>query len=106
MPFKSDTIPLRGFQDRRRKLSEEQKKEIRKMYATGRFSLNDLAVIFGVSKKTVLLIVNPHSAAVSRQYSQENWKNWQQTGEKRALIVKEHRRYKHDLFMKGELLYE
>lgn len=58
MPYKSETIPLRGLQDRRRKLTDEQKQLIGKEYETGNWSLNKLAKRFGVSKKTILLIVN------------------------------------------------
>ena len=57
MPYKSEKIKLKGLQDRRRRLTDEQRKQIKELYKTGIPSLNDLAKRFSVSKKTILLIV-------------------------------------------------
>lgn len=61
MPFKAEKIKLPPELDRRRKLSDEQKDEIKHKYDTGYYSLNGLAKEYFVSKKTILLIVNPES---------------------------------------------
>lgn len=103
MPYKSETIPLRGLQDRRRKLTDEQKQLIGKEYETGNWSLNKLAQRFGVSKKTILLIVNPESAERAKQYRKENWKEFQRSKEERTKATREYRRYKQSLYLKGEL---
>ena len=63
MPYKSEKIKLNELQDRRRKLTSNQRKEIKKLYETGLYSLNDLAKRFGCSKKTVLLIVSAYFTA-------------------------------------------
>ena len=52
MPNKSDFIPLPANLDRRRKLSDEQKEEIRHKYATGFYSLNQLAKEYNVRRNT------------------------------------------------------
>lgn len=70
--------------DRRRKLTEKQKEKIKEMYSTGCFSLNDLANRFGISKKTVLLIVNKDSAEKNKKYQQEHWKQWQKADKDRS----------------------
>lgn len=103
MPYKSANIKLKGLQDRRRKLTDEQREEIKDLYGTGNFSLNQLAKRFDVSKKTILLIVNHESAANAKKYRQENWKNWQRTGEEWNAIMREHRRYKQKLYKDGKL---
>ena len=103
MPRKSEKLRLSETQDRRRKLTETQRQEIRDLRSTGLFSLNDLAKRFGVSKKLIILIVNPESAENARQYRKENWRNWQRTGEEWNRVQREHRQYKHDLYLKGEL---
>lgn len=103
MPYKSETIPLRGLQDRRRKLTDEQKQLINEEYKTGSWSLNKLAQRFGVSKKTILLIVNPESAEKAKQYRKENWKEFQRSKEERTKATREYRRYKQSLYLKGEL---
>lgn len=103
MPYKSEKIKLSESQDRRRKLRNEQKEKIKKLYETGTYSLNQLAKKFGVSKKTILLTVNPNSADKAKQYKKENWKNWQRKGEERNKEVREYRHYKQSLYLQGKL---
>lgn len=43
MPYKSEKIKLPQEYDRRRKLTDEQKDEIKHKYDTGFYSLNSLA---------------------------------------------------------------
>ena len=103
MPYKSEKIKLQGLQDRRKKLTDQQREEIKELYGTGLFSLNDLAKRFEVSKKTVLLIVNKESAENAKRYRKENWKEWKGTKEEHKEAIKRTRRYKQDLYIKGEL---
>lgn len=106
MPYKSEKIKLQGLQDRRKKLTDEQRKEIRELYGTGHYSLNGLAKQFEVSKKTILLIVNNDSAENAKRYRKEHWKEWQQTKEEHNEAIKKTRRYKQSLMLKGELKNE
>ena len=106
MPYKSEKINLTGLQDRRKKLTDEQRNEIEKLYGTGFYSLNDLAKKFNVSKKSVLLIVNKDSAEKAKQYRKDHWKEWQLTGEEHNEAIKNTRRYKQDLYKRGELKEE
>ena len=103
MPYKSEKIKLSETQDRRRKLTGEQKVEIKELYETGFHSLNSLAKQFGVSKKSILLIVNPESAAKAKQYRKENWREFQRKGEEWNATQREHRQYKHKLYKEGKL---
>lgn len=103
MPYKSEKIKLKGLQDRRKKLTEEQRKEIKKLYGTGNYSLNDLAKQFNVSKKTILLIVNKNSAEKAKQYRKEHWKEWERKGEEKNKDVRNYRRYKYQLYKDGKL---
>ena len=63
MPFISSSIPLTGLQDRRRKLTEEDKAEIIRLYESGLGSLRSLGERFCVSKSTILYIVNPETCS-------------------------------------------
>ena len=103
MPYKSEKIKLKETQDRRRRLTSEQKKEIEELYGTGCYSLNDLAKKYEVSKKTILLIVNKDSAEKAKQYRKEHWKEFQQGKEEHREAIKKTRRYKQELMLKGEL---
>ena len=62
MPYKAEKIKLSETQDRRRKLTEKQKEEIRAIYATGVCGARPLAKKFGVSRSTIQIIVNPKRA--------------------------------------------
>lgn len=106
MPYKSEKIKLSKEQDRRVKLTDEQRAEIKELYETGCYSLNDLAKAFNVSKKTILLIVNKDSAEKAKQYRKEHWREWQRTGEEWNEIVREHRKYKQKLYKDGKLKEE
>ena len=106
MPYKSEKIKLQGLQDRRKRLTDEQRKEIKDLYGTGCYSLNGLAKRFDVSKKTILLIVNKDSAEKAKQYRKEHWKEWQRTGEEHNEAIKKTRKYKHELYKHGELKEE
>ena len=103
MPYKSEKIKLQGLQDRRKKLTNEQREKIKELYETGFYSLNGLAKEFNVSKKTILLIVNENSAERAKQYRKDHWKDWQRTGEEHNKAINNTRRYKQSLMLKGEL---
>ena len=95
MPYKTEKLKLPPELDRRRKLSDEQKDEIRHKYSTGLYSLNRLAKEYGVSKKLVLLIVNPESKRKNDEHIKEHWQEYVPTKEERNAIAREHRAYKH-----------
>ena len=103
MPYKSEKIRLKEIQDRRRKLTTEQRKEIEELYGTGCYSLNDLAKKYNVSKKTILLIVNKESEARARQYRKEHWKDWQRKGKEHNEAIRKTRMYKQSLYKEGKL---
>lgn len=106
MPYKSEKIKLKGLQDRRKRLTDEQRTEIKRLYETGFYSLNDLSKRFNVSKKSILLIVNKDSAERARQYRKDHWKEWQRKGEEHNEAIKKTRKYKHELYKHGELKEE
>lgn len=103
MPFISSSIPLTGLQDRRRKLTEEDKAEIIRLYESGLGSLRSLGERFCVSKSTILYIVNPERREKVRQRTKEHWRDYRPTKEEWAETMREHRRYKQGLYLAGEL---
>lgn len=106
MPYKSEKIKLPKELDRRVKLTDQQREEIKDLYGTGCYSLNGLAKQFGVSKKTILLIVNEESAERARQYRKEHWKEFQGTKEEHREAIKKTRHYKQSLMIEGKLKEE
>lgn len=106
MPYKAEKIKLPEQYDRRRRLTEIQKCEIKSKYETGSYSLNGLAKEYSVSKKTILLIVNPESKRKNDQRIKDHWKDYQETKEERAKTVREHRHYKNELYKSGKIKME
>ena len=107
MPYKHETQHLRlsQEQDRRRKLTEEQKEEIRQLYAAGKGSWKALADRYHVSKSTIGIIVNPNRAAKVQDRIREHWRDYADQ-EKHTTAIRNTRRYKQELFLKGELTEE
>lgn len=103
MSYKSEKIRIEGTMfDRRRKLTEEQKDEIRKEYATGLIGQRPLAKEYGVSRKTIQIIVNPDIAERTKQRIKEHWKDYVNR-EQLTKATRETRRYKQKLYLKGEI---
>lgn len=104
MPYTHEVnhIKLVGLQDRRRKLTDEQKAEIIRLRDEG-WSIRKLAKEFEVSPQSILFIVNPESKAKNDKYGRDNWRKFQKTKEKNAEAVRKTRRYKQELFLKGGL---
>ena len=104
MPYTNEInhLKLVGLQDRRRKLTDEQKAEIIRLRDEG-WSLMKLAKKFDVSKKTILLIVNPEFKAKNDKYNKDHWREFQKTKEEHNESVKKTRRHRQELFLKGEL---
>ena len=101
MPQKFEKIPMGAF-DRRRKLSNEDREEIKNLRERG-WSLRRIADSYGVSRTLITMICKPE---VAEKYKVER-KNrsldgrYKKTKEQRAAIMREHRAYKKELYEKG-----
>ena len=104
MPYKSTKIKLQGLQDRRRKLTDEDIEEIKRLYVPHVFGAQKIANMFGVNKATILYIVSPHFKETRQKYVKEHWREFQQKGDEWNEAMKKHRKYKQELYLKGELI--
>lgn len=104
MPYISERICLSETQDRRRRLTTEQQKEIKKLYETGLYSWNQLAKMFGCSKSRVGQLVNPERDRKVKERGKTHWRDYQRKGDEWNETIREHRRYKQELYLKGELV--
>ena len=104
MPYTHEVnhIKLVGLQDRRRKLTDEQKAEIIRLRDEG-WSLRKLAKRFEVALHTIRRIVDPEYKAKNDKYGMDNWRRFQHTKEYRTEAVKKTRHHRQELFLKGEL---
>jgi DNA-binding XRE family transcriptional regulator len=103
MPYKSEKIKIAGTKhDRRIKLTPEQKEEI--YHNNLGLSQRELAREYGVSRRTIQFILDPEKL-------KENIKRRKERGGTMQYykplewpkIMKEHRRYKQELKIKGEI---
>lgn len=101
MPYKCENIKL-GQYDRRRKLTEDQKEEIKHKYSTGLYSHRTLAAEYKVDKSTIAIIVNPKRAEQVKQRIKEHWKDYVDR-EKLTAAQRKRRRYKQELFLEGRI---
>ena len=103
MPYKSEKLKLSENQDRRRKLTDDQKEEIKRIYAEGKCGTRPLAKQFGVSRSTIQVIVNPAIKQRHHDRTAKHWRDYRPTKEEWAETMKEHRHYKQELYLSGEL---
>lgn len=103
MPYKCEKIKLSPEQDRRRKLSDEQKETIKKEYGTGLISQRALGRKYNVSRSTIAVIVSPERAEKVKQRVKDHWKDYVPSREEHNAIMRKHRHYKQRLYLEGKL---
>lgn len=105
MPYKSEKIKLNETQDRRKKLTDKQREEIRDKYATGLYSQRTLAKKYNVSRRLITFILDDKKQKRNAELLKERKLDgrYKPTKEEWAKTVREHRRYKQELYLKGEL---
>lgn len=105
MPYKSEKIKLSREQDRRVKLTEEQRKEIRDKYESGMYSQRKLAAEYGVSRRLIQFTTDPDKYERAKEQFKERRKDgrYTPTKEEYAKVIREHRQYKQKLYLEGKL---
>ena len=103
MPHNIDKIPL-GIYDRRVKLTEVQRNEIKEFRRQG-LSYNAIAKLYDVSKRLVIFICNPDIAEKNRIACMERHREgrYKYTKEEWAAVLREHRAYKRKLHKEGKI---
>lgn len=105
MPYKSEKIKLSKEQDRRIKLSDEQKEEIREKYATGAYSQRGLATEYQVSRRLISFVLDDEKAkrAAEQLKIRRADGRYKPSKEEWAATMREHRQYKQRLYVDGKL---
>jgi hypothetical protein len=65
--------------------------------------MRPLAKQFGVSRTTIQIIVKPERAEAVKKRIKDHWRDYRPSKEEWAETMKEHRHYKQELYLKGEL---
>lgn len=106
MPYKSERISIAGtIYDRRRKLSDIQKDQIREIREKDGLSYAKLAAMFNVSKRLISFVCYPEKeAAANEQYRiRRSDGRYKRTSEERAAIQRDHRKHKEKLYKEGKI---
>jgi hypothetical protein len=105
MPFKSEKILIVKTQfDRRVKLTDEDKVLIKKISEEENLSQRALARQFNVSRRLIQYILDPEKLAENIKQRKERGGSKQYYDKDRHReYMKDHRRYKQDLYTKGEI---
>ena len=105
MPYKSEKIKLSKEQDRRIKLTDEQREEIKVKYTTGLYSQRKLSEEYHVSRRLITFVLDEEKAKKAAEQLKERRADgrYKPTKEEWAETMRKHRKYKQDLFLNGEL---
>lgn len=106
MPYKSEQIKIeKTIHDRRIKLDIDDRNIIIRKYQQGA-SLRSLGREYFVDKATIKAIINPEWYAEKQEKTRKYGKYYREhveTNKQRANYMKNHRRYKQKLYLKGEI---
>lgn len=105
MPYKFEKMKLKipPKYDRRRKLTDEQKEEIKELY--GEISQRKLAKIYGVSRRLIQFIGDPSRQARDLELrAARGGSKIYYDKEKQVAYMRKHRRRKYELYKQGELI--
>lgn len=105
MPYKFEKTPINNpLNDKRVKLTSEDREKIKEEYATGLVSQNSLAKQYGVSKRLIQFILNPSKEKIAKAQFAERQKDGRYYDKnKHRKYMKNHRKHKKDLYEKGLL---
>lgn len=105
MPNKLDKVPINNQKlDKRVKLTDEDKENIVKEYATGLISQRGLAEKYGVSRRLIQFTLSPEKQEIAKQQFAERQKDGRYYDkDKHKVYMKKHREHKKDLDEKGLL---
>lgn len=87
--------------DKRRKLTDEQREEIKRLYENKDYSLQRLAIKFHVCRDTIYRIVNPNAEKLRKGYSEKHWRKYKPSQEKSQQTREKHFQYKQSLVDNG-----
>jgi len=106
MPFKSEKIIIAKTSfDKRVKLTDDDKKLILKLRAEKNLSQRVLARQFNVSRRLIQYVLDPEKLAENiRQRNERGGSKQYYDRDKHREYMKDHRRYKQDLYNKGEII--
>jgi hypothetical protein len=99
MPYKCEKINLPRELDRRVKLTEDEREEIKQLY--GKISQRKLAKRFGVSRRLIIFIGAPEKYQHNKDIRKDS--TFYYNKYKHRAYMKKHRKYKQRLYLEGKI---
>lgn len=105
VPYKAEKAGhIKPEDDKRVKLTEEQREEIRELYKLPDYSQRRLAGQFGVSRRLIQFIVDPEKQEAAKQgYAERRKDGRYYDKDKHTKSIREHRHRKDKLYKEGKL---
>lgn len=105
MPYKAEKAGrIKPEDDRRVKLTDEQREQIRELYKLPDYSQRRLAGEFGVSRRLIQFILDPEKEKRQKELFAERQKDGRYYDpDKHTEAMREHRHHKHKLYQEGKL---
>lgn len=100
---KAETLKFIGLQDRRRKLTDEQRAKILKIRQETGAGYRTIAKQFNVSRSLVRIICDPECAARVSARMAAHWREYKMTKKEKRERMRELRARKYDLYKRGLL---
>lgn len=105
--FEYKKIPLPKNKDRRRKLSDSQREEIKDKYATGNYSIHSLAKEYNVSRRLIQFTLFPERLERAKEIYKKNSAGGRYYNkEKNTIRKRNYRRYKQQVLKELKELKE
>jgi ribosomal protein L16/L10AE len=104
MPYKHTEKLIPKKHDKRVKLTDQDRIEIRDLYAADVMSQRELAKAYGVSRRLIVFVIYPErmEANYANRIANGGSKQYY-VKEKHTIAMRTHRKHKQDLYLKGEL---
>ena len=105
MPYKHTEYTIPRTHDKRIKLTDQDRIEIRDLYAAGQMSQRELARTYNVSRRLIVFTIYPERREANykaRVLSGGSKKYYDK--DKNTKYMRVHRRHKQDLYLKGKLV--
>jgi hypothetical protein len=105
MPYKAEKAGhIKPADDKRVKLTDEQREKIRELYQLPDWSQRRLAGEYGVSRRLIQFIVDPEKDKRQKELFAERRKDGRYYNKDRHTeAIREHRHHKHKLYKEGKL---
>ena len=105
MPYKCEPLHIPKPKDRRVKLTDEQRIEIKA--SMGLYSQRKLAAMYNVSRRLITYILDPKKQEANlKQRAERGGSKIYYDKDKHTIAMRTHRQYKQQLYLNGELKQE